>query len=93
LENEKFDGTRRRRLTSQEIKQIAGRAGRKGIYDVGKVAFTSDIKMMTMLLEKQDELVQTFTIAPTNTIFERFQRYSRDLGYLFYLWDKFESPN
>ena len=29
LENEKFDGTRRRRLTSQEVKQIAGRAGQK----------------------------------------------------------------
>ncbi|UTW69602.1 hypothetical protein KHA80_00130 [Anaerobacillus sp. HL2] len=28
--NEKFDGVKRRRLTSQEVKQIAGRAGRKG---------------------------------------------------------------
>ncbi|MBU9721217.1 MULTISPECIES: helicase-related protein [Bacillaceae] len=92
LENEKFDGTRRRRLSSQEIKQIAGRAGRKGIYDVGKVAFTSDIKLMTRLLEQEDELVQTFTVAPTTSIFERFQRYSHDLGYFFYLWDKFESP-
>lgn len=93
LENEKFDGIRRRRLTSQEVKQIAGRAGRKGIYDAGKVAFTSDIKIMTRLLEQVDELVHTFTVAPTNSIFERFQRYSRDLGYFFILWEKFECPN
>lgn len=92
LENEKFDGIRRRRLTSQEVKQIAGRAGRKGIYHTGKVAFTSDIKLMTRLLEQEDELVHTFTIAPTNSIFERFQRYSRDLGYFFELWEKFECP-
>ena len=39
LENSKFDGTSRRRLTSQEVKQIAGRAGRKGLYEIGKVCF------------------------------------------------------
>ncbi|QOR64720.1 RNA helicase [Cytobacillus suaedae] len=92
LENEKFDGTRRRRLTSQEVKQIAGRAGRKGIYDVGKVAFTSDIKAMTKLLEKEDISISSFAIAPTSSVFERFQRYSRKLGVFFELWEKFESP-
>ena len=92
LENEKFDGTRRRRLTSQEVKQIAGRAGRKGIYNVGKVAFTSDINVMNKLLEKDDEPVMTFSIAPTSGIFERFQKYHRSLAMFFELWDKFESP-
>ncbi len=92
LENEKFDGTRRRLLTSQEVKQIAGRAGRKGIYDVGKVAFTSDIKKMRTLLLQEDEPVHTFAIAPTNSVFERFQRYYHDLGIFFELWGKFESP-
>ncbi|ETI69149.1 DEAD/DEAH box helicase [Neobacillus vireti] len=92
LENEKFDGTRRRLLTSQEVKQIAGRAGRKGIYDIGKVAFTSDIKKMRNLLVQVDEPVHTFSIAPTNSVFERFQRYYRDLGTFFELWGKFESP-
>ncbi|MDF2910780.1 MAG: helicase [Sporolactobacillus laevolacticus] len=92
LENEKFDGTRRRLLTSQEVKQIAGRAGRKGIYDIGKVAFTRDIKLMRRLLMQEDEPVHTFSIAPTNSVFERFQRYYRDLGSFFELWAKFESP-
>jgi ATP-dependent RNA helicase SUPV3L1/SUV3 len=93
LENEKFDGTRRRLLTSQEVKQIAGRAGRKGIYNVGKVAFISDIRVMKRLLDSEDRPVQTFSIAPTNAIFERFQNYYRDLGTFFELWEQFESPN
>lgn len=92
LENEKFDGVRRRRLTSQEVKQIAGRAGRKGIYDVGKVAFTKDIRVMKRLLEEDDKMIATFAIAPTTSIFERFQKYYRDLHKFFELWHKFESP-
>ncbi|WP_075983476.1 helicase-related protein [Bacillus massilinigeriensis] len=92
LENEKFDGTRRRRLTSQEVKQIAGRAGRKGIYDIGKVAFTKDIKIMRELLQQVDQPIGSFTIAPTNTVFEKFQKYYHHLGEFFELWDKFENP-
>lgn len=93
LENEKFDGTKRRRLTSQEVKQIAGRAGRKGIYDVGRVAFTDNINQMKELLEQPDESLSTFTIAPTNSMFERFQKYSNHLGTFFDLWNKFKNPN
>ena len=37
LESEKYDGDITRPLTDAEIKQIAGRAGRFGIYDVGYV--------------------------------------------------------
>lgn len=92
LENEKFDGTSRRTLTSQEIKQIAGRAGRIGLYDIGKVAFTADIKKMQALLEKIDEPVQNFAIAPTSAVFERFQKYYRDLGTFFDLWTQFDPP-
>jgi ATP-dependent RNA helicase SUPV3L1/SUV3 len=92
LENDKFDGTRRRMLTSQEVKQIAGRAGRKGIYDIGRVAFTRDIKKMSSLLEQEDLSLQTFAIAPTSTVFERFQRYHHDMVTFFELWDRFKSP-
>ncbi|WP_347709298.1 helicase-related protein [Bacillus sp. FJAT-47783] len=93
LENDKFDGTNRRRLTSQEIKQIAGRAGRRGIYDVGKVSFKSESKLMTRLLEQEDEPLQGFSIAPTTGVLKRFQKYSSNLGLFFYLWDQFKSPN
>ena len=37
LESEKYDGDIPRPLTDAEIKQIAGRAGRYGIYDIGYV--------------------------------------------------------
>jgi ATP-dependent RNA helicase SUPV3L1/SUV3 len=37
LESEKYDGDVVRTLTDAEIKQIAGRAGRYGIYDIGYV--------------------------------------------------------
>ena len=37
LESEKYDGDITRTLTDAEIKQIAGRAGRFGIYDIGYV--------------------------------------------------------
>lgn len=92
LENEKFDGTRRRRLKSQEVKQIAGRAGRRGIFETGKVAFTSDITSMKQLLEQVDEPVQIFAIAPTAAVFEHFQKYYRHMGYFFELWKKFNPP-
>lgn len=35
LETEKYDGVMRRPLLEQEVKQIAGRAGRRGIYEIG----------------------------------------------------------
>ena len=38
----KFDGTDKRRLEAEEIRQIAGRAGRYGYYDVGYVQSAMD---------------------------------------------------
>jgi ATP-dependent RNA helicase SUPV3L1/SUV3 len=48
---------------------------------------------MNKLLEQVDEPVQTFTIAPTSAVFERFQKHYRNLGTFFELWEKFEPPN
>lgn len=47
LETEKFDGTSRRGLLSDEVKQIAGRAGRYGIYDVGYYTSEYNRKLIT----------------------------------------------
>ncbi|MGM9923684.1 MAG: helicase-related protein [Bacillus sp. (in: firmicutes)] len=92
LENEKYDGTKRRTLTSQEIKQISGRAGRKGKYEEGFVAFSYDVKKMAELLEKKDENIEMFAISPTQNIFNRFSTFHKDLAEFFRLWKKYNNP-
>ncbi len=42
MEHMKYDGKESRRLNEYEVRQIAGRAGRRGMYDVGYVAATSE---------------------------------------------------
>ncbi|MBD5521717.1 MAG: helicase [Lachnospiraceae bacterium] len=39
----KFDGTAKRRINAEEIRQIAGRAGRYGFYDIGYVQSALDM--------------------------------------------------
>ena len=45
-ETKKFDGVKNRKLNAAEIKQIAGRAGRYGIYDHGEVLSMTDQRMV-----------------------------------------------
>ena len=52
LEVEKFDGDIRRPLNDAEIKQIAGRAGRYGIYDIGYVNSYGFKSFVTSALKK-----------------------------------------
>ena len=47
LETTKFDGVQERPLTISEIQQIAGRAGRFGIYDTGYVASYYDYELIS----------------------------------------------
>lgn len=44
VETRKFDGVNKRGLYPEEIKQIAGRAGRFGLYDEGRVAAVDDLE-------------------------------------------------
>lgn len=46
VETQKFDGVSKRSLEPGEIKQIAGRAGRFGIYEEGFVAAIEDIELI-----------------------------------------------
>ncbi|HQM95964.1 MAG: helicase-related protein [Clostridia bacterium] len=50
LETEKYDGNTTRPLVPWEVKQIAGRAGRRGIYEKGYVSAISDTEMIKKYL-------------------------------------------
>ena len=51
METEKFDGVERRALLPEEIKQIAGRAGRFGMYNRGYVGATQNLPLIKAGLE------------------------------------------
>lgn len=70
LENEKFDGKDIRPLLSSEIKQIAGRAGRKGIYDVGYVnsIYHRDKDLWENALICKEPPIEKALLAPTEDI-------------------------
>ena len=51
METEKFDGVERRELKPEEIKQIAGRAGRYGMYSRGFVGATQNLPAIRAGLE------------------------------------------
>ena len=52
MNTSKFDGTDKRRLEAEEIRQIAGRAGRYGYYDVGYVQSALDVEYIGKKLEE-----------------------------------------
>lgn len=65
---EKFDGKEIRYLTSSEVKQIAGRAGRFGTdFEEGKVcSFDSyHSEFLGRMYEKEDEPVETACLSPS----------------------------
>jgi len=68
-EIKKFDGEEFRLITSQEAKQIAGRAGRIGIYDVGYVAcMEDDIAYIEDCLQVQDDEIKKAVLGPSEAI-------------------------
>lgn len=69
LSIKKFDGDEVRYLTSQEVKQIAGRAGRIGIYDIGYVAgVNGNYNFLNEKIEEKDEIIQSAVIGPSEAI-------------------------
>ena len=51
METEKYDGVERRDLKPEEVKQIAGRAGRMGMYPRGYVGATQNLGFIRTALE------------------------------------------
>ena len=51
METEKYDGVERRELKPEEIQQIAGRAGRYGMYDRGYVGATQNLSLISAALQ------------------------------------------
>jgi len=69
LSIKKFDGEEVRYLTSQEVKQIAGRAGRKGIYDIGYVAANGkNSGFLKDKLAEEDKIITRAVIGPSEAI-------------------------
>ena len=69
LDIQKFDGEEIRNLTSQEVKQVAGRAGRKGIYEVGYVATVRDNqKFIKERLDEKDRIIRKAVLGPSEAI-------------------------
>jgi len=69
LETRKFDGKSVRQLVAAEVKQVAGRAGRFGIYDVGYVNSSSDKKAIKKMLNaKLDDLEYVYYAPPRDFV-------------------------
>lgn len=58
LETRKYDGVSLRKLNVSEIKQIAGRAGRKGIYDKGYVTAMTDRSLIKEALTAETNKIK-----------------------------------
>ena len=68
---QKFDGEEVRYITSQEVKQIGGRAGRKGIYEVGYVGCAGiEQELIREHLETEDETLGQAVLGPSEGILQ-----------------------
>lgn len=85
----KFDGQQRRVLTPSEIKQIAGRAGRFGIYDHGEVTSFRHNGYISEALRQKDLPIEKLRISfpgdeaiasgyPMTQLLEEWQRLPKD---------------
>jgi ATP-dependent RNA helicase SUPV3L1/SUV3 len=69
MDIKKFDGNEIRYLNSSEVKQIAGRAGRKGIYDVGYVATFNNVQdFISEKLKINDREIDQAVVGPSDEI-------------------------
>ncbi len=76
LETVKFDGKEKRPLHANEVKQVAGRAGRYGKYDVGYVSTCGSGKALKKLLETPDAEIQEAVLEFPETLIHLGNRLS-----------------
>ena len=88
METAKFDGTERRILNSQEIKQIAGRAGRRGLYEEGFCLSVQDREYISRCLEEKDEEIVNAPIGFPEVLLEL----PYDINYILQTWSEIK-PN
>ena len=68
MQTKKFDGKTNRLLNTQEAKQIAGRAGRRGMYEVGFIAATENIEHIKKMIDSEDTSIHTLYLAPQEQV-------------------------
>ncbi len=69
MDIKKFDGYEVRYLNSNEVKQIAGRAGRRGIYDVGYVATFNNVQnFISENIKAKDKDIEQAVVGPSDEI-------------------------
>ena len=85
VETEKFDGTEIRSLKKTEIRQIAGRAGRFGKYDLGEVLSMSEGRRIKRALEAESgEIVKKLVLGfPKEAL-----NYDYPFGKLLKMWNE-----
>lgn len=76
LETKKFDGTRKRNLSTAEIQQIAGRAGRKGMYEYGLYTAEYGKDMIQAAVGKQLPKIQKVYIPFPETLIHTGEKLS-----------------
>lgn len=70
LEEGKFDGTRWRGLSAEEIRQIGGRAGRYGMYDVGYVDSFVSYRMLEKAFDREDRPLTDAVVSIPRTLID-----------------------
>lgn len=69
MDIKKYDGNEFRFLNSHEVKQIAGRAGRKGIYEVGYVtSISGNQDFLDEMLSSEDREIKEAVVGPSEAI-------------------------
>lgn len=96
LETEKYDGEDVRNLEGPEVKQIAGRAGRRGMFDTGFVnVYTEDIKSNYKKVNIQKALTEKYGMIEKARIRlpEELLTVSNDFKFILKLWENMQNED